>query len=149
MTSSERSCTIFGYLHQACGRRLRRSILARRRMSRVPQQFKILGARDVYRVKGDSMSAFGLRDGDVVYVRPLTRGNARSTVGRFVLVRLNGKLLLKQLIMRQFDDRAARDAEVLVGLRSGQPGYAPITIGRTDVCKPIGQVVASVRHFVE
>jgi SOS-response transcriptional repressor LexA len=104
----------------------------------VPHQFKLLGAREVYRARGASMSGFGLMDGDLVYAKPLARPSIRDAVGSLVVLRLNGALFLKQLIV------AARGKIVL---RSAHPGYDPLTIHKHDNLELSGQVVASVREF--
>jgi hypothetical protein len=62
-------------------------------------------------------------------------------------VKLNGKLLPQQLTVGSCPARS--DEFVVVVLRSGHPRYPPITIGAADHCKPLGQVVASVRRFIE
>ena len=114
--------------------------LRRERERRVPQQFRMLRARHVYRVRGEAESPFGFRDRDLVYVRPLHRGNIRSAVGGIVVVEWQGALLLKQLTV---------GPRGVVILRSAYSGYRPITVGPAEECRPLGQVVASVRYFVE
>jgi len=122
------------------GRAPVRPNISREARLRVPRPFRSLGARHVYRVIGESMSRFGLHDADLLYVRPLTRGNARSAVGGIVVVSLNGALFLKQLTV---------GSRGKVALRSGRSGEYCVTITPGDDCRPLGQVVASVRCLVD
>lgn len=127
--------------------RSRASNVRREARLRVPRQLARLGARHVYRAKGESMTAFGLRDGDLVYARPLTSDNVRGAVGGIVVVELNGILLLKQLAMTNAGGAAPGKEQPAVILR-GSPTESPITITAADKCKPLGQVVASMREHV-
>lgn len=107
---------------------------------RVPRPFAALGARHAFRVRGNSLSGFGLLDGDTVFVKPLMNGNAqiRGAVGSLVLSQLNGALYLHQLTI------APGNAVVL---RSAHTGFDPLTIAPDDDWKLLGQVVASARIF--
>jgi transcriptional regulator with XRE-family HTH domain len=111
----------------------------RARGRRVPRAFAGLGAREVYRVRGRSMAGFGLMDGDVVYVKPLTPERLRGAVGRVILFQLNGALYLKQLTVGTHN---------AVALRSAHAGYEPITLRPGDQWIPLGQAVASMRELV-
>jgi SOS-response transcriptional repressor LexA len=106
----------------------------------VPRQFRLRGAREVYRVEGISMSRFGLLHGDLVYIRPLTRRflGLDALAGSFVVFRLNDTHYLKQFTV-------ATDGIVF---HSACTGYAPITAHSGDKVELLGRVVASVREFV-
>ena len=104
----------------------------------VPHQFKLRGAREVYRAQGPSMSGFGIVDGDLVYAKPLDRLAVRDAVGSLVVLRLNGALYLKRLTV------APRGRIVL---RSAHRGYDPVTIRAGDRFEPLAQAVVSVREL--
>ena len=105
----------------------------------VPHQFKLRGAREVYRVQGSCMSGFGFVHGDLVYVKPLsTRFALRSAVGSFVVFRLNDVLHLRQLTV-------ATHSRIV--MRSAHHGCDPFTVRTGDKFELVGQIVASVRTF--
>lgn len=102
---------------------------------RVPHGFRVRGARQVYRVRGDSLARAGLLDGDLVYVRPTDR--VRDVVGAHVIARINGTLYLKRLRV------AARGR---ITLCSDAGAYQPIVVSATDDFALVGEVIASVRE---
>ena len=83
-----------------------------------------------------SLAGFGVLDGDLAYVRPT--GRVRDVVGSLVVVRVNGKLYLKRLLV------APRGVVMLV---SAAGGYEPMVIGKTDAFALLGEVVASSREY--
>jgi SOS-response transcriptional repressor LexA len=106
---------------------------------RMPPSLRGLGGRHVYRVRGRSLSGFGLLDGDLVSVQPLPRGSRlHAAVGALVLFRLNGALYLKQLTVPERD---------VVVLRSAFAGYDPIVIAGDDDFALLGRAVASMREL--
>ncbi|HEX6100981.1 MAG TPA: S24 family peptidase [Thermoanaerobaculia bacterium] len=102
---------------------------------RVPHSFRVHGARQVYRVLGDSLVHAGLLDGDLAYVRPADR--VRDVVGALVVVHVNGMSYLKRLTVAQGG---------VVVLSSAAEGYEPILIGAEDGFVLLGEVVACVRE---
>lgn len=108
---------------------------------RVPRQFAALGARHAYRVRGGSLSGFGLLNGDVVYAKPSSGhriGDVRDAVGSLIVSRISGVLYLKQLLVT---------AGGVVVLRSAHDGYDPLMIGADDDWTIMGKVVGSMRVF--
>ena len=103
---------------------------------RVPQLFRLRGARLVYRAVGTSLVLAGVMDGDLAYVRPT--GRIRDVVGSLAVVQLNERLYLKRLQV----GRLGR-----VTLLSAADGYEPIVIGADDRLSLLGEVVASVTEY--
>lgn len=102
---------------------------------RVPRAFRLHGARQVYRVIGDSLARAGLLDGDLVYVRPA--GRVRDAVGAHVVARLNGALYLERLTVT---------ARGRIALVSDAEGYEPIVVHARDELALIGEVIGAVRE---
>jgi len=116
-----------------------RSNVERETRLRVPHQLKLRGAREVYRVRGASMSGFGLMHGDLLYVKPLdSRFAVKAAVGAFVVFRLNDALYLKQFTV---------GTRGRIVLRSAHTGYDPMTIRPGEKLELLGRVVASVREL--
>jgi SOS-response transcriptional repressor LexA len=102
----------------------------------VPHAFRVHGARQVYRVLGDSLAHAGVLDGDLAYVRPTAR--VRDVVGSLVVARLNGELYLKRLMVAE---------RGVVLLASAADRFEPIVIGGADRFALLGEVVACVREY--
>jgi SOS-response transcriptional repressor LexA len=89
-----------------------------------------------YRVVGNSLARFGLLDGDLATVRPMER--VRDVAGALAVVRLNGSLYLKRLMVW---------IEGAIVLRSAADGYDPILVGPADAFALVGEVVSCTREY--
>jgi transcriptional regulator with XRE-family HTH domain len=61
----------------------------------IPRDFAMRGAKWVVRARGDSMSGRGIRDGDLLYVRPVA--DVRHAIGEIVVGLVAGALFAKRL----------------------------------------------------
>lgn len=103
---------------------------------RVPVHVRASGARQVYRVRGQSLARFGLLDGDLVYVKPTE--NLRDAVGSVAVVQLDGALYLKRLTV---------GAGGIVALQSACDGYDVLVVRADDDFRVMGRVTTSVREM--
>lgn len=103
---------------------------------RVPAHLRSAGARQVYRVRGPSLTRFGLLDRDLVYVKPTK--NVREMVGSLVVVQLNGALYLKRLTV---------GAGGVVVMESACDGYDALLVRAEDDFQVIGRTTAAVREI--
>jgi SOS-response transcriptional repressor LexA len=101
-----------------------------------PAHAIVNGAAQVYRVRGHSLTRFGLLDRDLVYVQPTE--NLHDVVGCIVLLQLNGALYLKRLTV---------GPRGVVTLLSACEGYDPLIVRAGDDFKVMGRVTASVREM--
>jgi SOS-response transcriptional repressor LexA len=102
----------------------------------VPHEYKLAGACSVGRVRGPSLSRWGLLEGDLVYIRPEER--VRQVVGALSAFELNGATYLKRLTVAR---------RGIVTMLSANDGYDPFAVRAQDEFKLIGVVVASAREF--
>jgi SOS-response transcriptional repressor LexA len=61
----------------------------------IPTAIHRRGARMVFRTIGDSMAEEGIRNGDVLYVKPIS--DVRSVIGRIIVCRFDGSLFVRKL----------------------------------------------------
>ncbi len=102
----------------------------------VPSHLRSGGARQVYRIRGPSLTRFGLLAHDLVYVKPAV--NVRETAGTLAITQLNGALYLKRLTVA---------AGGVVVLHSACDGYDALVVREEDELRVIGRVTASVREM--
>jgi SOS-response transcriptional repressor LexA len=100
----------------------------------VPSAIARRGARLVFRAVGDSMAEEGIRDGDVLYVKPVHDFHAAN--GRMIVCRLDAALLVRKLVIT---GRSTR-------LQSGGGGSNYINVTDDRAFELIGVVVA---HLAE
>jgi transcriptional regulator with XRE-family HTH domain len=62
----------------------------------IPAAIHRRGARLVFRANGDTVVAEGIRDGDILYVKPAS--DIRTADGRLVVCRVDGATLVRKLI---------------------------------------------------
>ena len=86
-------------------------------------------------VKGDSMEAMGIFDGDMVVVEPVDAGDLEN--GEIVAARLGGEATVKRYF--------ARDGKVV--LEPANPGYAPTLVHEYDDFAVLGRVSGLFRRF--
>jgi repressor LexA len=89
----------------------------------------------VLKVKGDSMSAMGILDGDMVVVEPMDAQELEN--GEIVAARLGGEATVKRYF--------ARDAKVV--LEPANPNYAPTLVHEFDDFAVLGRVTGMFRQF--
>lgn len=87
------------------------------------------------RVKGDSMDEMGIRDGDLVLVRPVAEEEIEN--GEIVAARVDGEGTVK----RYFE----RDSKVV--LEPANTDYAPMLVHEYDDFAVLGRVVGLYRQF--
>jgi repressor LexA len=98
---------------------------------------KLVGSADAFvlRVHGDSMSAMGLLDGDMVVVEPADAADLED--GEIVASRLGGEATVKRYF--------ARDGKVV--LEPANPSYAPMLVHEYDDFAVLGRVTGMFRSF--
>lgn len=89
----------------------------------------------VLEVRGGSMDAMGILDGDLVLVQPLGSGAVRN--GEVVAARLDGGATVKRYFSR----------DGVVVLEPANPGIAPILAGEHDDFQLLGRVTGLIRRF--
>jgi SOS-response transcriptional repressor LexA/DNA-binding Xre family transcriptional regulator len=62
----------------------------------IPSAIFRRGARTAYRAIGESMAEEGIRDGDILYVRPTA--DVRTANGRIIVARIEGALVVRKLV---------------------------------------------------
>ncbi len=97
----------------------------------VPEPIVPASASFALRVKGDSMTGVGIRDGDVVFVRR----QPTADCGRIVVARVDGEVTVKRL-------RRERDRMTLV---PENPRYESIAV--TPGTEIVGVVIGLVRRY--
>jgi repressor LexA len=89
----------------------------------------------VLQVHGESMSAMGLLDGDMVVVEPVDTADLEN--GEIVAARLGGEATVKRYF--------ARDGKVV--LEPANPNYAPMLVHEYDDFTVLGRVTGMFRSF--
>lgn len=89
--------------------------------SPIPAEFRRSGASHVFRATDDSMTAAGILDGDLLFVRSV--GMTRMAAGKIVVCTVRGRTYVKKLEMA---DRRIR-------LFSANDRYAPIEVKREEI----------------
>jgi repressor LexA len=100
---------------------------------------KLVGSADAFvlKVHGDSMSAMGLLDGDMVVVEPVDQADLEN--GEIVAARLGGEATVKRYF--------ARDGKVV--LEPANPNYAPMLVHEYDDFAVLGRVSGMFRTFTQ
>ena len=98
---------------------------------------KLVGAAESFalEVRGDSMEAMGILDGDLVVVEPASQNELHD--GEIVAARLDGGATVKRYF--------ARNGEVV--LEPANPDYAPILVNGHDDFEVLGRVTGLFRRF--
>jgi repressor LexA len=98
---------------------------------------KLAGSGNAFflEIRGDSMEAMGIFDGDLVLVEPTPLDEIRN--GEIVAARLGGEATVK----RYFE----RDGQVV--LEPANPDYAPILVDREESFGILGRVTGLFRRF--
>lgn len=96
----------------------------------IPSAISARGARMAVRAIGGSLEDEGIRDGTIVYIKPVA--SPRIADGRIVLCRVNGAMLLRKLVL------TGRSIRLLAG--SEDRDY--VTVSETDSFELLGVAVA-------